>query len=151
VRHNVRPNTSLALPHRDIGAIQIDTWHLRKPTDRTTGDNRDWKDVVGYAWANEQLAEGPVWESSVHGARLPATLRAKNENHELSALPVLPRLELFAKRRLNCLLWANEDGVGERLLEPTEKDLLAEHADLNMRIPTGWHFPEGAAFLQRIY
>lgn len=152
VRRDILANTSLALPHRDIGAFMTDTWHLRRPAGRGAVDeDPGWEDMVGFSWAIEQLAEGPAWEASVRGVRLPAALMSRSGNHEVDELPVLPRSEFYARRKLNNVLWANEDRVGRRLLEPTTKDLLAEHEDLDMSVPAGWHFPqEGAAFLEKV-
>jgi hypothetical protein len=123
---------------------------LCKPTAAAANEGWGWEDVVGWAWAIEELAEGPVWQSSTRGVRLPAAVMAKSQSHEVSELPVLPRREFYAKRKINNVLWANEDHVDETLLEPAEKGLLADHDDLEMRIPKGWQLPEGGIFLERL-
>ncbi|KAI1079763.1 hypothetical protein F5B20DRAFT_542345 [Whalleya microplaca] len=150
VRRDLLTDTSLALPHRDIGASQIDTWHLRRPILGMLGE--EWEDVVGESWAIEQLAEGPAWvKSTLRGVRLPAPLMVQSSYYTASTLPVLPKDEFYAKRRLNTVLWANEKRVGQSLLEPVEKELLAEHRDLEMKIPEGWQFPnEGGPWLEKM-
>lgn len=174
VRRDILAGTSLACPHRNIGPTQTDTWHLRRPapaspdprkrSSRSSSDEQqqphndmmerhDWEDVVSWPWAVEQLAEGPAWEASAcrGGVRLPST-HFRHEDCRLAAaeLPMLSKDGAVATKKANCVLWANEKKVGQCLLWPMEKGLLAVHEDLDMRFPVGWYLPQGAWQLQRI-
>lgn len=161
VRRDIPSQNSMALPHRHIGALEPDNWHLRYPVPAATFEGRndddrapEWEDVVGYVWAIEQVAEGPAWEDSdwpLPGLRLPSARLRSTSSLAPAKLPMRPKDEFFATRKRNCVLWANERITGQKLLEPTRKALLAQHRDLDMRIPEGWHFPmEGSSFLEKI-
>ncbi|RFU28320.1 hypothetical protein B7463_g7999, partial [Scytalidium lignicola] len=157
IRRDILNQTSLALPHRNFGMEKV-TWHLRQPVPSTGSESHDWKreweDFVGSPWAIEQLAEGPAWEdleSPLPELRLASQLiKSKSSRFTAAALPVLSKDEFRSKRTLSNVLWANEKIVGQMLMEPTQKGLLAQHNDLDMRIPEGWHFPSGGPWLERI-
>ena len=163
VVRDVLRQASIALPHRDVHALQRDTWHLRRPVpgSRTTradgGVEWQWEDVVGWSYDIEQLAEGPSWQdvaasTTVRGLRIPKSLIQSSEGRrfEVINLPVLSAEQFYVQRRINSILWANEKKVGRFLLIPAEKDLMAEHADLDMVIPKGWRQPDDAPFLVKI-
>lgn len=159
VRRDIVTQTSLALPHRDIWVGEPDTWHLRQPVSvRGSESNNEklaWEDVVGFPWAIEQLTEGPAWvdlESPIPDLRLASPLfKSKGSCFIPAVLPVVSRNKWFFERKRTSTLWVNEDTVGQKLIEPSQKGLLAQHDDLNMRIPKGWRLQSGeGSYLERI-
>ncbi|PSR80525.1 hypothetical protein BD289DRAFT_440638 [Coniella lustricola] len=164
VVRDVLSQMSLALPHRDVHALAQDTWHLRRPIPGSRTVYKDhqvewqWEDAVGWSYDIEQLAEGPSWQevaasNAVRGVRVPSSFAKSSRGQRYKAidLPVLSAEEFYNKRKINSVLWANEKKVGELLLTPAEKDLMAVHADLDMVIPKGWQKPDdGAPLLVKV-
>jgi hypothetical protein len=159
VRRDILTQTSLALPHRDFWVREQDTWHLRQPVSATGSERHggkvEWEDFVGFPWAIEQLAEGPAWEDlerPMPDLRLASPqVKLKGSRFTVATLPVLSKDDWLSRRRQRNILWANEERAGQRLLEPTQKGLLAQHNELNMRIPEGWRLASDmASFLEKI-
>ncbi|KAF4635657.1 hypothetical protein G7Y89_g2427 [Cudoniella acicularis] len=112
-----------------IGGFRQDSWLARLPEE-------EGGDFVSFPWVLGDLAEGPEWQESERGVRIPAPIMAESTVYQ-AVSPALTGDEFRKQFNMSCRPWVDEDKTGYKI--PTEKagDLLKKW-EIREMIPEGW-------------